>query len=144
MIYEYIKDTQYLLDKYRHLKNSTTNLEEELEEVNSRLNNYGNQSITGMPKGGGKSKDKGLCELLYKKQVLEKSLKETISKVNKIEKCINCLDKDEKSIIELKYFGRLTDQAIADTVHVSLSTVKRKRESALHNIAIQLYGITAL
>lgn len=122
-------------------------LEKDLEQIQE------NDGVLGISyekeKIGETCKINKLVENVATKNVTaEDLLKKKISaykyKLNKINKALACLTKDERDILTLFYIQNRSWFEITMELYKSESTCKRNRRNAINKLAFNLYGIDSL
>lgn len=147
---DYVKEAEGYLRSYTDLTEAVENLENELDFLEEELTGAKAIDYSGMPGGGGASlPDDRLVNLLYKKQIKEKSLELTKKKIDHIDLVLSQLsigegnEQDEK-VLRKFFIDNLRGQALEKEFTVSERHVYRMKGKAIRRFAIQIFGIKGL
>lgn len=140
----YIKSPQYyrlkdLLESYYALQQGLESLKAEYESKSKEIGfgiNYDKEPISKTYAFSSITENIGinLMELTIKIERAE-------NKIKRIENALTLLDQDERNVIKLKYFERLSSwEYIGQKLNMSEKTARRKRNKAIGILLIALMG----
>ncbi|KGK88023.1 hypothetical protein [Clostridium sp. HMP27] len=147
---DYIKEAEGYLRNYTDLTDAVENLEKELEFLEEEITGAKAIDYSGMPGGGGAAlPDDRLVNLLYQKQIKEKSLELTKKKIKLIDSVLSQMavgegnEQDEK-VLRKFFIDNIRGQALEKEFGVSERHVYRMKGKAIRRFAIQIFGIKGL
>lgn len=142
---DYIKEAEWYLRNYRDLKMAVTTIEDELDYLEEELTGAKAIDYSGMPSGGGSAlPDDRLVNLLYQKQVKQKTLDLTKLKVKHIETIFNNLGAKDEELLKAFYLDNLRGNELEGQFALSERQVYNRKKIAIKRFAIQLFGIKAV
>ncbi len=131
------KSTEALLYRYKDLKNSIKDREEEIKEIQDYGLRGKSTSILKMPEGT-RSSDRDLEQDII--DGLVKDIKKTQLVVNRIDRIVAKYKTDPYGeIIKLKYFEQKTQQEIADYFEKDPTTIWRNTQRLINEIKVYLF-----
>lgn len=142
---DYIKEAEWYLRNYRDLKMAVTTIEDELDYLEEELTGAKAIDYSGMPSGGGATlPDDRVVNLLYQKQVKQKTLDLTKLKVKHIETIFNNLGPKDEDLLKAFYLDNLRGNELEGQFALSERQVYNLKKIAIKRFAIQLFGIKAV
>ena len=142
----YYKATEKFLYNYNSLKASIENMKQEIEEIDYQeisAVNY-EKEPTGKTYAFHSITEEAGIRAAEKKKLLEKRIKATQSKLERIDRAIKALNDTERQIITERYIGGRQWWEIAYKVRFNESWCKELRRRAVRKIAIGLFGEVAI
>jgi DNA-directed RNA polymerase specialized sigma subunit len=142
----YYKATEKFLYNYNSLKASIENMKQEIEELDYReisAVNY-EKEPTGKTYDFHSITEEAGIRAAEKKKLLEKRIKATQSKLERIDRAIKALNDTERQIITERYINGKQWWQVAYTVKFNERWCKELRRRAVQKVAIGLFGEKAM
>lgn len=149
MIYcnDYIKLTKNYLRNIGYYQIAVANMTDDIKEMEESLRDVPTKIASYEQNPGGNSELNGVEaeterrqkeRLRYEEQTQE--LHKLQRQVQKLERCIDNLPKEEKEAICLFYVHKLSYGDMMDSLHISHSTCRRRITNGTRAVAIMLFG----
>ena len=142
----YYKATEKFLYNYNSLKASIENMKQEIEELDYReisAVNY-EKEPTGKTYAFHSITEEAGIRAAEKKKLLEKRIKATQSKLERIDRAIKALNDTERQIITERYINGKQWWQVAYEIKYSEKWCKELRRRAVQKVTIGLFGEDAL
>ena len=136
----FYKKTEFLLYAYPTLKDIIELAEKDILDMIEEGETGKSKDITMMPKPNEGIREDRSDIIQQRIQSKKDSLKVTEIDVKQIERALDKIEPDDMDLIVLKYFDKMTMFKIAEKLHCSESTIKRKRREVVNKIALRLFG----
>lgn len=142
----YYKATEKFLHNYNSLKASIENMKQEIEEMDYReisAIDY-EKEPTSETYAFHSATEESAIYAAERKNLLEKRIKITESKLERIDRAIEALNDTEKQVITERYMGGKQWWQVAYSVQYNERWCKEIRRRAVNKIAIGLFGEKAM
>lgn len=146
---DYVREAIEYLKSYNDLEKAKNNLAVTIRELRD-VTGIKTVNLDGMPPGGsGAGFDDVMINNMYRLQVAEKNLKDTIRNMRRIEKILEDLNQGvgnepHGKLLRLWFIENFTKEKIAEILDVSVRHVFRMKNIAIRRLAIQLHGINVI
>jgi DNA-directed RNA polymerase specialized sigma subunit len=146
---DYVREAIEYLKSYNDLEKAKDNLSVTIRELRA-ITGVKTVNLDGMPPGGsGAGFDDVMINNMYKLQVAEKNLKDTIRDMKRIESILEDLNQGVDNelhgkLLRLWFIENYTKEKIAEILDVSVRHVFRMKNIAIRRLAIQLHGINVI
>ncbi len=142
------KKTEWMLYNYKMLKVSVENLKSEVEElkmdtVGTGCIRYDKEKTSPTYKITCTTEEEAL-DNIERIDRLEKQIIRTQNKIDKIDRALEALNDEERTIIQLRYMNGLQWWQVAGTVKYSERWCKEKRKGSIGKLALGIFGYTSL
>ena len=146
---DYLKLTKDYLRNYPYYKQAVKSITEDIREIQTRLAQVAPKiaSYSSDP-GGGYKELNGVEQVADKRIWLERQCEELQEnrralqiQMDKVDMAMNKLSTEDREIVQLFYFDRLTHRALAQRVCLSERSSKRHVQKATDSIALMLFGL---
>ena len=136
----YYKKTEFLLYSYTTLKDIVEIAENDIQDMIIEGETGTSKDISTMPKPyEGVKVDKQ--DLIQERiEAKKESIKVTEFDLRRIERALEQIEADDMDFIRMKYFDKMTISHMAENLHCSDSTIKRKRKEIVNRVALRLFG----
>ena len=131
------------LRQYRPRQDALIAVKEQIQEIDEAMTKIKSASADGSPvQGGGSGREERLIELLVEKDELTQRKKQLIRELNTINACLGKLCEEDLKIIRTFYIKSVPNAAavLADQLGIDKSTCYRRRDKAIEQMAVYLYG----
>ncbi|MBR2215979.1 MAG: hypothetical protein IJ849_09505 [Selenomonadaceae bacterium] len=148
---DYLKLTKDYLRNYPYYKQAVKSITEDITDIRERLALESPKTAKySTESGGGYSELNGVEQAANKRMWLERRCDELQEnrralqrQTEKVDAAVNALSTEEQKIIQLFYFEGLTHQALAERIHLSERSSRRRVKKATDSIALMLFGLDA-
>lgn len=144
---DYLKEIDTMLKNYANLKDSIISITDEVQMLDEEIQDLKAIQYSDMPKSVAFNVDDRLINLIYKKDIKEKSLKATQNKVKHIDMILLRMNNHypfETSILKAIYIEKAKGYNLERICGITERQVYRVKKKALKLFAIQLYGIEVI
>ncbi len=138
---DYIKEAEGYLRSYNDLNQSIELMENEIQYLDEELTGAKAIDYSGVSSSGDSLPDDRIVNLLYQKQIKQKSLDLTLLKVKHIERIFSNLGERDEEILKAFYIKRLRGIELEGQFQLSERQLYNLRKIAIRRFAIQLFGI---
>lgn len=143
LIKNHYKETERLLYSYVDLKRQIEQSQEYIEDLRSEGYNEKSKDIIKWSSGSkaeSLTRDEIHEELIRQRQ---DSMKRTKAQVAWVDKCLDCIKDDEfYQILDLRYSQGLDLISIAEHMHTSERTIRRRKSMLINRLSLFLTGQT--
>lgn len=146
---DYLKLTKDYLRNYPYYKQAVKSISDDIKDIQTRLS-YESPKITtyGENTGGGYKELNGTEQAAEKRIWLERQCEELRenrrqlqTQIDKVDTAMSKLSTEDREIVELFYFDKLTHRNLAQRIYISERSSKRHVQKATEGIALMLFGI---
>lgn len=133
------------LRQYESKKNALVSIPREIEQAKAARSAIRSASSDAMPvRGGGNGREDMLLSSIVREEELERALRMTNIDVVLTEMGLECLDNEERVILDRFYIHPLKGAAdrLADELNLDTKTIYKRKDAALRHFTIALYGVT--
>jgi DNA-directed RNA polymerase specialized sigma subunit len=135
------------IERLKHLKDleiAKENLKDTILDLKLRC--QGTEiTLDGMPQGRSSvTYDDAIINNMFKLQESQKRLRETIKEIEKIHKELSRLDEKDRELLVQWFVEKKGLQDLCKIYKCEKTTLYRKRDAALKQFAVQLFGIRVI
>lgn len=133
------------LRQYEAKKNALKSIPQEIEQLKASRYAIRSASSDAMPvMGGGNGREDMLLSSIVKEEELERALRMAQTDVDLTDAGLECLDGEERLILDRFYIHPLRGTAdhLACELNLDTKTVYKRKDAALRHFTISLYGVT--
>jgi len=135
------------IERLKHLKDleiAKENLEDTILDLKLRCQGTA-ITLDGMPQGRSSvTYDDAIINNMFKLQESQKRLRETIKEIEKIHKELSRLDEKDRELLVQWFVEKKGLQDLCKIYKCEKTTLYRKRDAALKQFAVQLFGIRVI
>lgn len=135
------------LKQYEAKKQALKNIPEEIRRLESAIQGIRSATADGTPmQGGGSSREDMYLSNIVRREELGRSLEQAQKWVDFVDAGLEFVAKDERLILDRFYINPAKGnvERLCAELGCEQATVYRKREQALRNFTISLYGCTEI
>lgn len=139
------KEAADKLRQYESKKNALVSIPREIEQAKEARAAIRSASADAMPvRGGGNGREDMLLSSIVREEELERALRMARIDVELTEAGLECLDDDERLILDRFYIHPLKGAAdrLSDELNLDAKTIYKRKDAALRHFTISLYGAT--
>lgn len=140
---DYKREAIERLIHLRNLQQAEINLKDTILDLELRCE--GKEIVLdGMPKGSSYREDDAIVNNMFRLDKSKKMLKETVDTIKKINKELGGLDQEDMELLVKWYVDKTDRFDLCSMYNVSQSELYRRRDRAIRQFAVQLFGIKVI